>query len=182
MMRDVTAVHGWLVAGAQGAATSPEVFQRCCDELRAAGVPLDRAAAYVRTLHPLLSGRSFLWEPGRRVEVGELPREGRWSSDFLQSPVKVVQDSALPVRVRLADGTAGAVAYPICAELARQGFTDYHAAPIRFLDGTVHAVTFATRRPGGFEDGDVAALEHVLVPLARVAEILALRRTAANVL
>jgi adenylate cyclase len=60
--------------------------------------------------------------------------------------------------------------------------TDYLVAPLIFTDGAVHAVTCSTRQPGGFTDAQVADLEAVMTPLARVAEIRALRRTASTLL
>ena len=54
--------------------------------------------------------------------------------------------------------------------------------PLRFTDGTIHAVSWSTRRPGGFTDADVEAIEKINSPLARLAEIWALRRVAGNLL
>ena len=46
----------------------------------------------------------------------------------------------------------------------------------------MHVVTFATKDPAGFTDAHVADLLRVIRPLARIAEILGLRRTAVNLL
>jgi adenylate cyclase len=56
--------------------------------------------------------------------------------------------------------------------------TDYIAMPIVFTDDSVHAVSWTTRQPGGFTDDQVAALRSVMAPLARLIEIMRLRRTA----
>jgi adenylate cyclase len=177
----VERIRDWLVAGAPGASGSPAVFQRFCDDLRAAGVPIDRACAYVRTLHPHIVGRSFTWSPGKAVQVGELGHERSSCAEYLASPVKVVQDTRCSLRVRL-ERVCSPAWFPVCDDLVQRGFTDYFAAPLEFLDGTAHGVTFATKRRGGFSDEDVAALERLMVPLARVAEILALSRTAVSLL
>ena len=39
----------WMIEGAPGATTSPEVFAGACERLIADGVPISRAEAYVRT-------------------------------------------------------------------------------------------------------------------------------------
>lgn len=44
-------VHG-VVDGASGAAGAPGVVARLSEKLLAAGIPIDRVAAFVRTLHP----------------------------------------------------------------------------------------------------------------------------------
>jgi adenylate cyclase len=65
-----------------------------------------------------------------------------------------------------------------CAE----GVTDYLALPLVFSDGAIHVATWTTRRQGGFDDREIAALESLGPPLARLAETHALRRNAANLL
>src|SRR5258706_375952 len=61
----------WLIEGAPWAATSPTVLVGTCERLIAAGVPIARAEAYVRTLHPQFAGRGFVGSEARR------PRRGR---------------------------------------------------------------------------------------------------------
>ena len=56
--------------------------------------------------------------------------------------------------------------------------TDYVALPLFFTDGSVNLVTCTTRQPGGFTDSQIAGIKAIMTPLARVAEIRALRRTA----
>lgn len=168
MAIDVEAVFDWLVDGALDEPTAIGVMSRTAVELRAAGIPLDRVEAFVRTLHPHIVGRSFVWAPNRAPEV----HEQSWA--FLQSP-------------EFASGPIGAVFASGAEErrptwLADQGFTDFVALPLRFRSGESHAITFATRAPGGFTAEQLAACRHVLRPLSRVAEILALRRTAENLL
>jgi adenylate cyclase len=72
--------------------------------------------------------------------------------------------------------------FPILQELRAEGVTDYLALPLFFTDGSVNLVTCTTRQPSGFTDGQVAGIEAIMTPLARVAEIRALRRTASVLL
>jgi len=72
--------------------------------------------------------------------------------------------------------------YSIVGEFRADGMTDYIACPLHFLNGEIHAVSWNTRRPGGFRDADIASLERVTAPLARLAEVCALRRVAENLL
>lgn len=62
------------------------------------------------------------------------------------------------------------------------GITDYVAAPITFVSGDVHAITIATRAPSGFSDANIEAFLAIRHPMARLGEIIALHRTAANLL
>jgi adenylate cyclase len=51
-----------------------------------------------------------------------------------------------------------------------------------FTDSSIHVATWSTLQPGGFTPAQFADLESITVPLTRVAEIRALRRTATNLL
>jgi adenylate cyclase len=180
MARDIRELFDWLVDGAPGAGNPVAVLERFCPDLVAAGVPLDRVAAFVQTLHPHIMGRAFRWAPGGPVRVGEASHAMLRSPTFRSSPVGQVLDTGKAFRRRIAEEGSGDFA--VVKELAEQGITDYLALPLRFMNGTTHAITFATKCPGGFSDGDVDALLEVCRPLARIAEILALSRTAANLL
>lgn len=179
-MIDVQKTFDWLVDGAPGAPTAPEVVERFCRELVAAGVPIDRCNAFVRTLHPHIMGRRFTWKPGKAVEVFEAPFTVLGAAGSPRTVVGAVQQSGEAVRVRLTGPKP--LPYPGLDELAAEGFTDFFAAPLPFLSGKSHCMTFATRAPGGWTAMHLAALSQVLRPLSRVAEILALARTAANIL
>ena len=72
--------------------------------------------------------------------------------------------------------------FPILAELKAEGITDYLASPLFFSNGAVHVVTWTTRQSTGFTNTQVAALESLLAPLARLVEIKVLRREAINLL
>jgi adenylate cyclase len=141
-------------------------------------VPLGRVEAFVRTLHPHIVGRSFLWTPGAAVQVRENSFAYLQSPDFLASPAAEVFQTGKPVRCRL----DGPTVHAGLAGLKAEGFTDYYAGPLTFLNGQVHAIDFATKAKEGFTDAQLRGLDQVLRPLSRVAEILALSRTAANLL
>lgn len=70
-----------------------------------------------------------------------------------------------PIRRRLA-GPAAQLDYPVCRELAAEGFTDYVARGLGFSDGRKGPMTMATRCPDGFSDEQLASLEPVWPALA----------------
>lgn len=178
---DVEPVVDWLVDGAPGASGPAAVVEQICLRMRAAGVPIGRSAAFVRTLHPQIMGRSFVWEHGvPGVAVGEAPYSLLRDAAYAQSPVGAVFGSGQAMRFQL-DGSEP-LEHAEVRDLAARGYTDYLVLPLRFLDGTVHAITMACDRPGGFDEDEILAMARVVRPLARIAEILALRRTATNLL
>ncbi|MSP92051.1 MAG: adenylate/guanylate cyclase domain-containing protein [Myxococcales bacterium] len=180
-MTHISHIFDWLVDGAPGAPTPVHVVQRMGSELHEAGIPVHRIEAFVRTLHPHIVGRSFAWLLGGKVEVRENSYGYLHSAEFLGSPLATVFRDGQPIRRRL-DRPGATSDYPLLAELAEAGYTDYFAAPLTFLSGQVHAITFATRAPAGFDDAHIAAIVTIVRPLSRVAEIFALTRTAANLL
>ena len=80
------------------------------------------------------------------------------------------------------EGPAAPDEMPILRQLRDEGFTDYLIQPLRFSQGDLHAVSWATRRPGGFSAGDVASLDAINRPLARIMESMVLRRFASTLL
>jgi len=180
-MKDVASVVKWLADGARSAPNAEDVLADLCARLVDCGIPLWRAAVFVRTLHPEVMGRSFVWQAQSGVKVSAAAFELMDTADYRDSPVVAVYASGMPIRRRLADSDCPDD-FPIVHELRAEGATDYVAFPLIFTDGAIHVVTCSTRQPGGFTPGQFSDLESVVLPLARVAEIRALRRTAANLL
>jgi adenylate cyclase len=178
---DTRGVVDWLADGARSAPLSEEVLAELCQRLVGCGIPLWRVAVFVRTLHPEVMGRRFMWQPGLDVRVSEGAFDLLDRAEFRNSPFASVVDSAQAIRRKLADQSC-ANDFPILDDLRAEGITDYLASPLIFTDGAVHVATWSTREPGGFADAQVAGIEAIVHPLARVAEIRALRRTAANLL
>jgi len=178
---DIGPVVTWLVDGARSAPSSEDVLTGLCERLLACGIPLWRVAVFVRTLHPDLLGRRFLWRHGEGTSVTEAAHERDETEEFRKSPVIRVAAAGVAIRRRLADPDCPSD-YAVLDEFRAEGVTDYYAAPLPFTNGETHAVSWTTRREGGFSDTEIEAIEAVLAPLARVAEVRALRRTAVNLL
>jgi adenylate cyclase len=178
---EITAAIDWLIDGARSAPQPHEVLAQLCERLVAGGIPLWRVAVFVRTLHPNVMGRRLVWRPGANVEVSEAPYELLESGDFLDSTIARVYLTEDPIRRRLVDPDCP-LDFPILAELRAEGVTDYLASPLFFTDGTIHVVTCTTRGSGGFTDAQIAGIEAIMTPLARVAEVRTLRRMASTLL
>ncbi len=175
----VQATFDWLVDGAPGASTPMAVIARLGADFGKAGIPVERISAFVRTLHPSIAGRAFFWQPGQEVRVVENPWAGLHSEEFLKSAARVVETERRELRVRL---DREETSFSGLVTLKHDGFTDYLMCPLVFMGGSVHSISFATKHARGFTDGDLEALRAVVRPLSRVAETLALMRTAVNLL
>ncbi len=171
----------WLVQGAPGATQPQDILNGLCRRLVDDGVGIDRVVVIVRTLHPDIVARRFLWERAKEVEVSEAPYTLLTTESFRHSPVAQVLETGEPLHVALAELSAQETV-GIFEELQRDGFTDYLIQPLRFTSGDNHTVSWTTRRPGGFTDQELAGFDSICDPLARMAEIFALRRVASTLL
>jgi adenylate cyclase len=178
---DTSAVGAWLVDGARSASKSEDVLTEMCVRLTECGLPLWRVAVYVNTLHPQIMARRFLWKPGADAGVDEAPFAFATNAGYRDSPITRIRVAGETIRRTLADPDCP-LDFPVLKELREEGVTDYLAAPLRFINGEIHAASFTTRQAGGFTREEIAALDAILIPLARVAEVRALRRTAVNLL
>jgi adenylate cyclase len=176
----VAAIVDWLVDGARTATAREDVLAGVCERLVACGLPLHRVAIFGRTLHPDFMGQRLLWRLGE-VTVTDADYAMLESETFRRSPVRIVFTKARPIRLRI-EAPDCPDTYPIVAELRAEGVSDYLIQPLPFTNGEVDAISWTTTRRGGFTDADLAALEAVRLPLARIDEIYALRRTATNLL
>jgi adenylate cyclase len=175
------AVVDWLMDGARSTPLAQEVLSELCERLAGCGLPLWRAFVFVRTLHPQIVGRRFVW----RRDTGTVVSEGTFDlldrDVFRNSPMTHVANTGATFRRRLADADCP-LDYPILHDLRAEGVTDYVVSPLRFTNGDIHFASWATRQPGGFTDAEIAALDAVVMPLTRVAEIRALHRVASVLL
>jgi adenylate cyclase len=181
--RKIIELHVWAVGeGLRGAEAGP-LFDRLCQRLVEAGVPLWRAFAGMRTLHPQWGGYSYLWwRRGNAIEPRHFERGGEYEQGVANSPIghlsrlgeTVAATGALDevrswrhLRRRLS-GTEAQLDFPLLEELAAAGATDYFAEVVRFGSmgdasrGTGVGYSFATDRPCGFDDDDLALLKAVL--------------------
>jgi adenylate cyclase len=178
---NVTPIVDWLDEGAPPTQRPQDVLLHLCHRLLDAGMPLYRVAVFVRTLHPNVAGRGFVWhEPTNVVEIVTAPVGIQDTEQYLRSPLRIVFTEHVEVRRRICEGCM--LDFPILEELRDEGGTDFIALPVRFLSGEVHAASFATRRPGGFTGAEIDALRRIMPAFCRVAEIYAWRRTAHNIL
>ncbi len=69
--------------------------------LHAAGLPIDRLALHLRTLHPEILGRTVAWSPNSSVEILDRAHGIETSADFIHSPVREAMDRNEPLDIRL---------------------------------------------------------------------------------
>lgn len=161
----------WLLADGRRSSDTRALITELARRMNGIGVPVVRLNVSIPTLHPLVFAHTYRWERG--MEQTELtPRDHtvRNSADYLQSPLRPVYEENRIIRRRL-DVPGAIVDFPVLREFQAQGLTDYLAMPAQGRVGHRMAVTWATDRPGGFSEDDVARMGAILPVLSLVLEI-----------
>jgi adenylate cyclase len=177
---DLQKIIDWMIDGARSAGTPSQMMAECCERLVQAGLPLWRVGVFIRTLHPEIIGRNFIWREGAKVEVGTVDFNILDSPGFRSSPLVIVFRKGIEVRGRPGDPEGRR--FPIVEEMHAEGATDYVALPLVFMDGSIHASSWSTKQAGGFTEEQLGALRALTPALARYCEIISLSRTAAMLL
>ena len=138
----------WLIDGARSVVNSPRLMAEVCERLVEAGLPLWRVGIFVRTLHPDIYGRNFVWRPGAEVEFGTVDFKILNSPDFHASPLFIVFQQGLEVRARADDPQSKR--FPIVEDMRAEGVTDYVALPLLFTDGVGARVELDHQAAGWF--------------------------------
>ncbi len=151
----------WLLDKGRRASDGPTMFGDLCRVLLAAGVPLSRGWYGGLTLHPLLYARGCSWTRAADAIIETRREHGfEHSRMWLESPAVVQLSGAPPIRRRLEGQDP--LDFPVLHDLKADGATDYYATSIEFHGVPKIAVTFATDRPGGFSDENLAMLAAIV--------------------
>jgi adenylate cyclase len=178
----VAAVIDWIVDGARSATQPQDIVRQLCERLLDCGLPLLRAGVFVRTLHPIVAGRGYIWQRGvAAIQRIDAVYDDLQSDQYLRNPLYPVFNGSGEIRRRLS-AIEGPDEFLVFAELRALGVTDYIIMPLEFTTGGIHAVSWTTDRPDGFSDEELDALRHVRTALARLVESQSLRRVARNIL
>lgn len=174
-------VGRWLIAKTLGTPNKTEIFVELIERIRSIGIPVDRAQVAHTTLHPLYSGFGATWsvDGGTTAEAFTFDRDPE-QTGWVKSPVRwALAQGDFEWRARI-PGPEDA-RFPLLAELGARGYTDY-LLTLRPFDsfrataegesdavnarGAGMAVSWATRRGGGFSDDDLSAIRWIAGPMA----------------
>jgi adenylate cyclase len=176
-------VVDWLINGTRDERFIDKIFADMCVRLQQAGIPLARSTLHVLIQHPQWLGARFMWSDGMsEAEIARVDYDVRERSEFIGSPASEMFEGATEVRENLERDPALGRKHALYDEMRAKGLTDYVGWPLYHTLGKRHLVTFATDRPGGFDETHVAALKNLLPVLALVSEIRIKNRLARTLL
>src|SRR6201996_1399803 len=170
----------WLIDGARSAPGPIRMMSETCERLVEVGLPLWRVGIFVRTLHPDIIGRNFIWRPGTEVVTRTANFEPLESPEYRNSPLALVLGKGQEICTLM--DAPGSTRFPFFDDMRAEGVTDYIALPMMDSDGAIHASSWTPKQPGGFTDEQLNGLRSLIPPLARLIEITRLHRTASVLL
>ncbi|WP_242390316.1 adenylate/guanylate cyclase domain-containing protein [Polymorphum gilvum] len=176
-MTAIDRIEDWLIGQALGSPNLAELFAGLCERLRAVGVPVDRAMLGWPTLHPLIEAETAFWTQGNAVLFEQFAHSDEDGDEWLSSPMRAVlvnRETMLRRRLDLANAEHD---FPLCRQLAADGFTDYLILGTPFEMPAVEQhqgftgimVSWATRAPGGFSEPAIDAIGYIQKRLALAA-------------
>jgi adenylate cyclase len=170
----------WLIREARFFDNNETILKQFCDRVAQAGIPIDRVSLHQRAFHPQYRGVSRIWRRDGSLEEKYLDHGIEKTAIYLESPVRVVTEEERRLEWRLDGNTP--LPFPVLQELREAGYTQYVIAPLVYAAGMVNAISWATRRPGGFTPAEMQFFEDTLPSYAAVAELKALRRFIGGIL
>jgi adenylate cyclase len=173
-------VARWLLREGPYIENIVEMFDELCWRLVGDGLPLWRASLHMGTLHPQILSLGARWlRELKVVEEYRILRGSEATEEYLRSPIRATTERGTPFRRGLVDDVPE---YPLLSKLRKNGATDYFALALNRTLRSFPVVTWATDRPSGFDDTDIAALEDLNPALAAIVETRAVRRITENLL
>ena len=173
-------VERWLLREGPHIQSIVEMFDELCWRLVGDGLPLWRATLHMGTLHPQIRSLGARWlRAFNIIEEYRILNGSEATEEYLRSPIRTATERGTPFRRSLNEDTPE---YPLLTKLRGFGVTDYFALALNRTFRRFPVVTWATDRPSGFSDEDIAAFEEINPALAAIVETRAVRRMTENLL
>ncbi len=172
----------WLLRDGQRQTSFAQLFEELVWRIIASGAPITRTTVHIGTLHPQLSGYSWNFELSDGcVDEIIIERGAGLLPSFKLNPLYRVFHHGETVRVAPQDAE-DVKRFPLMAELAAQGVTDYIARPLGGGSDYNNGGTIATTQPGGFTATQYQELTEIFDLFALFIERHIAKQISANVL
>jgi adenylate cyclase len=174
-------VHDWLLHDATRIDNVMLMFEEFMWRCKAAELGIDRCTLHVGTLHPRVVGFSWVWNSQDQL-CDEIAADANAlnQASFTRNPLYRVMKEGETIKANL-ESEEGRNSAPLMAELAEQDYTAYAAMPLSASGEMRNAMTFATRRPGGFPTVDKDRIRSLIDLLALHVERHIVQRIARTV-
>ncbi len=164
-------VIDWLLGEGRHLARLDDLTRQLGTTLLAAGAPLSRLRLSMRTLHPLVTAVSSVWERDSASTQSIVTPHGlEVRSGYIGSPLEIITRTEAPFRKRL-DEDLSDDDHTVLHDLKASGGTDYFGLPLFLSDGGTSNMVYMSDREGGFSDSDIEGFTKIASVLAPIAEV-----------
>ncbi len=179
----IDAAAEWLATWARAEPSLTKILDELAWRLIAAGIPLARVTFHGGTLHPQFLGTTYIWRAATSAtQKVMITHDVTDLVPYDENPVRRVREGGEILRRRL-DGPEAEFDFAVLFDIAAAGGTEYFALPVESPFGFgAYMMSFASRRPGGFEDGEIADLTRISGSLSIIADMSSQKQIAENVL
>ena len=174
---DAQAVFTWALDPARDDEDETTLLDGLVALMRGAGFPLMRLSTSFRPLDPQVFSRAVSWDAGSlrsEVRTHDISR----APDYVGSPAEAIHHGAPRIRERI--DPARPARYPLLAQLAQRGATDYLILPIILTKQVRTFIGFAGDRPGGFTADDLAYLDAIYPAVSALVRLRSTRLTVGS--
>jgi adenylate cyclase len=174
-------VHNWLLHDATRIDSVMLMFEEFMWRCQAADLGIYRCTLHVGTLHPRVIGFSWVWNSTDEL-CDEIAADASaiTSVAFTSNPLFKVMSEGEMIKVDL-ETEEGRNTGSMMQDLAEEGYTAYVALPLSAAGKMYNAMTFATKRTGGFPPVDKERIRSLIDLLALHVERHIVQRIARNV-
>ncbi|MFZ9416254.1 MAG: diguanylate cyclase domain-containing protein [Alphaproteobacteria bacterium] len=161
-----------LVARWTSLSSIEEMVREVASRLADSDMEIDRLSLATLPVYSAHDGVQHVWQRAMPDEIRMIVRPAGFLDDpeHLSSPLHQVLTTGMRLRERLCVGE-GVGRFAFLASLSQAGCTDYLAVPLPTRRATVHVLSIATRRPGGWDEGDLLAFESLLPMFGMLVEV-----------
>ena len=171
----------WLLREGRFAPDFDAFVEAVGQRLLADGAPIYRFRLGFRTLHPLVTAVTSIWERDEREVVHTEAQHGlERRATYVGSPMQTIAETKAPFRRRL-DGPLGDADHTVLHELKAGGATDYFGCPLPFATDGAGIMVVTSDAPGGFEAGEVEKFLTLAAAVTPMVEIERLKRISGAV-
>lgn len=166
----------WLIEEGRFAPDFDALVGGVAARLLSDGLPVWRFRVGFRTLHPLVTAVTGIWErdEGKTTHFeAEHGLEGR--TGYIGSPMEQIALRPEPFRKRLEDGLDESD-HSVLHELRARGATDYFGRRLSFAGDGAGMILLTTDEPGGFTEAEIAGFDMLAAAISPMVEIERLRR------
>jgi adenylate cyclase len=150
-------VADWLLEPSTIGCSPQDLLAGIADHLNARGLPIVRLSVWLATAHPEILGTQIVWTRAGIQAIARDKRVDRTPS-YVNTPAQAIHEGSGPIHCRL-DVPRAELRFPMLAEIADLGGTDYYILPVGMGHDKPPAwIAFSTDRPSGFTEADIQTL------------------------